>query len=56
MIAVNRESDISCSNSFMDDFERVPLGFAQTGSENTRKLKFLFRLEGRRQLSVVLCM
>lgn len=48
MIAVNWESDILCNNSFIDDFERIPLGFAQKGSENTRKLKFLFRLDGRR--------
>ena len=35
------ESDILCSNSFIDDFEGTVLVFAQTGSETARKLKLL---------------
>jgi hypothetical protein len=42
MITVKLESDISCNNSSIDDFERIPLGFAQTGSVNTGTLKFFY--------------
>lgn len=48
MITVNWESGILCNNSLIDDFERISLGFAQTGSDNSLKLKFLLRLDGRR--------
>jgi hypothetical protein len=46
------ESDILCSNSFIDDFEGTVLVFAQTGSENGRKLKLL---PVRRTPVVIIC-